>query len=164
MEPISDPKRIVQLRPNQSNLVQSHVLPAVTKPLRVMKLIVDQTPTKNINKFINGVNDFTVGQQPYSIVGHKGKVKDVGQQPYPSAVRVSDANSIRNVSDADPNHSNVRLIRKSNQPTSHSNVRLALRVSNQSRKQPPSDFQPPSDIDPRVTSVMRTLQMEKSTR
>ena len=43
------------------------------KPLNVMKVIVNRSLTKNSNKSINGVNDFNVGQQPYSIVGHMGK-------------------------------------------------------------------------------------------
>ena len=119
METIWNPNRIVQSRPNQSNLV--HVLSAVTKPLRAMKLIVNRTPTKNVNKF----NVDHKEKQLYSIVGHKGK------QPYSTAVRVSDTNSILNVPDADlilnvsnanQNHSNVRLI----QPTSQSNVHVAL--------------------------------------
>ena len=82
-----------------------------------MKLTESRTPTtKNVNKFINDVNDFIkvchrkkakdMGQQPYSIVGHKEKAKNVGQQPYQSAVHDSSAvrvpsnvNSILNVSD-----------------------------------------------------------------
>ena len=91
----------------------------------------NQTPTnENVNKFINGVNDYikvchkkkvkNVGQQPYSIVGNKKKGKDVGQQQYQSAVRdlsavrVQDSNPsnvrILNASDVDPNPSNLRIL------------------------------------------------------
>ena len=90
---------------------------AVVTPLNVIKLSENRTPT---TENVQNVIDYSVGhkeKQPHSIVGYKGK------QPYSivghnsSAVRVSDADSILNVSDANLN-----------QPTS-SKVRLALRVS-----------------------------------
>ena len=173
MEPTSDPNRSHLVKsPKRSLSRPNHVLLTVIKPLNVIKLTVNQTPTtKNVIKFTNGVNNFikvrckkNTHRQPYPDTSME-KAK-----PYPdsTAVRVqnltsSDADSILNISDADPNHSNVRLLCVSNQPTIHSDV---LRVSNQSRKQPTSD------IDPQVASVVhpptyninsysRKLQMNK---
>ena len=116
-----------QSRPNQ-------VLSAVTKPTNVMKLPENRTlTTENVIKSINGVNNFTVGQQAYLFVGSKEKVEKTKPYQDSTAVRVRDsrtldAASILNVflsavyvndsklSDVRVD-SNVHLLRVSNQPT-----------------------------------------------
>ena len=67
-------------------------------------------------------------------------------------LNVSDAYSILNVSDTDPNYSNVHLLCMSNQPTSQSKVHL-LKVHKLSQVHANSK-QP--TIDPQVLSVVHT--------
>ena len=97
------------------------------KSLRVMKL------TENLNTTTKNVTDFIT-------VGHKKKAKSVGQQPYPSAVRVLDSNpghqpyqSAVHVLDSKPSHqlADIRV-----PDSTHLDVHLhnARAVSNQSQK------------------------------